>query len=508
MTGQRRQDKLSAAFVKTTTTPGRYGDGRGSKGLVLDVSRLANSRISKTYQQKIKIKGRGKKPGTDLETMRRIGSSDDISLKKARKIAKKWAKLAAQGIDPKEHTSKIPTFEVVATDVLARDAGTQGAQWSADIEKWFTKWVYPVIGAKRVDKIKIGELYGILTPLCERVPSTAEYLTGKLRTVFDRCVTRGYIPANPITKGFVDDLPKRMQEDDEHKPALPHSMLSDAMALIDQATSTDISTRSCFKTTILTGMRIGAVLPGEWTEFRWKEIKTEADWNKDGWELVNWDDLESRRTKTIVWVIPKDRMKGKKGKKKSHRVPVSDGLLAILLQMRAVIAQEGRDPRFVFPSRSLSAPVHYNSVSRFCERLSLPSDTEGRHAVIHGFRSTIRDWCAENKIPFEVAETVLAHALPQVVRAYLRSDVLSERSRLMQAWSEYANGTLPDDWKWTELDNETATLIAELRQGRIDADKRAIEAEKRAVEADRRYQQTEAQLAEMNNKLNALLAAA
>ena len=176
--------------------------------------------------------------------------------------------------------------------------------------------------------------------------------------------------------------------------------------------------------------------------------------------------------------------------------------------MRAVIAQEGRDPRFVFPSPSLSAPVHPVTVRSFCTRLPLPSDTEGRHAVIHGFRSTIRDWCAENKIPFEVAETILAHELPQVVRAYLRSDVLSERSRLMQAWSDYATGTLPDDWKWTEPDNETAALIAELRQARIDADKRAVEAEMRAAEAERRYQQTEAQLAEMNHKLNALLAAA
>ena len=504
MADQRRQKKLTAAFVRTVTEPGRYGDGRGGKRLVLAVNRLENGRITRIYQQKLTIIGLGKEPGTDLETMRRIGSSDDISLKKARKIAKKWAKLAARGIDPKEHTSKIPTFEVVAKDVLARDAGTRAEEWSAQIERWLTEWVYPVIGAKRVDKIKIGELYGILTPLCERVPSTAERLTGKLRTVFDRCVTRGYIRANPITKGFVDDLPKR-QDEDEHKPALPHSMLSDAMALIDQATSTDISTRSCLKGTILTGMRIGAVLPGEWTEFRWKEIKTEADWNKDGWELVDWDDLESGRTKTIVWVIPKDRMKGKKGKKKSHRVPVSDGLLAILVQMRAVIAQEGRDPRFVFPSPSLGAPVHYGTVSRFCERLSLPSDTEGRHAVIHGFRSTIRDWCAEKKVPFEVAEIVLAHELPKVVRAYLRSDVLGERSRLMQAWSDYAAGTLPDDWKWADLDIETAALIAELRQARIDADKRVAEAERRAAETERRYQQTEALLAEMNNKLNALI---
>ena len=246
----------------------------------------------------------------------KIGSADTISLKEARKIAKKRAKLDARGIDPKEHTSKIPTFEAVAKGVLERDSGTRSAKWSAEIEGWLTKWVYPHIGAKRVDKINIVELYQILTPLCERVPSTANRLIGQLRKIFDRCVTRGYIPANPITKGFIDDLPKTMLEE-LHHPALPHSKLSDAMALIDRTTSTDISARACLKMTILTGMRIGAVRPGEWTEFRWKEIKTEADWSKDEWEPVDWDDLESGRTKTIVWVIPKDRMKGKKGKKKN-----------------------------------------------------------------------------------------------------------------------------------------------------------------------------------------------
>ena len=504
MTNQRRQEKLSAAFVRTVTKPGKYGDGRGSKGLVLDVNRLKNGRLSKTYQQKLKIEGRGRNGG-DLETMRRIGPADTISLKKARKVAKKWAKLAARGIDPKEHTNKIPTFEVVAKDVLKRDAGTRSEVWSGEIENWLTKWVYPLIGAKRVDNIKIGELYQILTPLCERVPSTASRVTAQLRTVFDRCVTRGYIQVNPITKGFIDDLPQTMLEE-RHHPALPHSMLADAISLIDQATSTDISTRNCLKVTVLTGMRIGAVRLGEWTEFRWKEIKTEADWSKGGWEPVDWDDLKSGRTKRIVWVIPKDRMKGRKGKRNSHRVPVSGGLLDILLQMRAVIAQDGRDPRFVFPSRSFSAPVHSSTVREFCNRLSLPSDTEGRCAVIHGFRSAIRDWCAEHKVPFEVAETVLAHELPQVVRAYLRSDVLSERYRLMQAWSDYATGTLPNNWKWTELDNETVALIAELRQSRIDADKRAAKAEKRAAEAEQRAERIEAQLADMNETLKTLAA--
>ena len=117
--------------------------------------------------------------------------------------------------------------------------------------------------------------------------------------------------------------------------------------------------------------------------------------------------------------------------------------------------------------------------------------------MTHGFRSTIRDWCAEKRVPYELAESVLAHTLPKVVRAYLRSDVIGDRARLMQAWSDYATGILPDDWKWSDLDNETLRLIAALTQ-------RAERAEEELAEYK---EQTEARLIKMDEKLNSLLAA-
>ena len=198
-------------------------------------------------------------------------------------------------------------------------------------------------------------------------------------------------------------------------------------------------------------------------------------------------------------------MKGKKGKKKSHRVPVSTALLDILVQMRDVIEKEGRDPKFIFSngsrlSNSKPGPVNHQRLTYLCWKLDFPSDVEGRYAVAHGFRATIRDWCAEKRVPFELAESVLAHKLPKVVRAYLRSDVIGDRARVMQAWSDYATGILPDDWKWSDLDNETIRLITALRQ-------RAEQAEKELAEYKKRNERMEARLIKMDEKLNALLAA-
>ena len=249
------------------------------------------------------------------------------------------------------------------------------------------------------------------------------------------------------------------------------------MEQIDQAINFDIAVRSLLKAIILTGLRARSARLGEWNELFWKEIKNDADWNKkEGWLPVDWDDLESGRGRAIIWVIPKERMKGKKGKKASHRVPVSTTLLDILLQMRDVIEKEGRDPKFIFSnnirrSDSKPGPLSHKRLRTLYRKLDLPSDVEGRYAVVHGFRATIRDWCAEKHVPFELAESVLAHTLPTVVRAYLRSDVISDRARLMQAWSDHATGTLPDDWKWNDLDNETLRLITALRQRAEQAEK-------------------------------------
>ena len=58
-------------------------------------------------------------------------------------------------------------------------------------------------------------------------------------------------------------------------------------------------------------------------------------------------------------------------------------------------------------------------------------------AVPHGFRSTFRDWAAEEtNHPREVVEAALAHVVHnQVEAAYARSDLFERRRRLMDDWS-------------------------------------------------------------------------
>ena len=63
-------------------------------------------------------------------------------------------------------------------------------------------------------------------------------------------------------------------------------------------------------------------------------------------------------------------------------------------------------------------------------------------AVPHGFRSSFRDWAAEETDhPREVAEAALAHKVRNPIEAaYRRTDLLERRRRLMDDWARYLEG--------------------------------------------------------------------
>ena len=68
-----------------------------------------------------------------------------------------------------------------------------------------------------------------------------------------------------------------------------------------------------------------------------------------------------------------------------------------------------------------------------------------RDVTVHGFRSSFRDWCAEQtNFPREVAEAALGHVVgDSTERAYRRGDVLEKRRRLMEAWAAYCQKAAP-----------------------------------------------------------------
>ena len=60
----------------------------------------------------------------------------------------------------------------------------------------------------------------------------------------------------------------------------------------------------------------------------------------------------------------------------------------------------------------------------------------------HGFRSSFRDWAAEQtNFPRAVCEAALAHVLrDKTEAAYHRTDLFERRRELMTAWAAFATG--------------------------------------------------------------------
>jgi integrase len=93
------------------------------------------------------------------------------------------------------------------------------------------------------------------------------------------------------------------------------------------------------------------------------------------------------------------------------------------------------DGGFVFQGGKRGRPLSNMALLMTLRRMERYSLTT------HGFRSTFRDWAAEQtRFPNHVVEQALAHAIGSGVEAaYRRGDLLEKRRQLMVAWGAYCS---------------------------------------------------------------------
>jgi integrase len=96
----------------------------------------------------------------------------------------------------------------------------------------------------------------------------------------------------------------------------------------------------------------------------------------------------------------------------------------------------------LFPGRKQGKPLSNMAMLVLLERM------KRKDLTVHGFRSTFRDWTAEQTdYPREVAEMALTHTIDDKVEAaYRRGDLFEKRRRLMDEWARFcaqATGSCP-----------------------------------------------------------------
>jgi integrase len=392
----RKSNQLTALKVSKIVTPGRYGDGHG---LWLQVTPGG----SKSWLFRFQRDGQARHMG--------LGPVHTVSLAEARERAREARQTLLAGLDPiTAHRARLAavaadeahgmTFQVAAEAYMTAHRASwknkaHAAQWPASLKSD----VFPIFGSVAVSVIDTALVMKVLEPIWHTKPETASRIRGRIELVLDWATARGFRNGdNPARwRGHLDKLlPARTKvRPTVHHPALPYREIPKFMVALRKRSG--VGARS-LEFTILTAGRTSETIGARWSEF----------------------DLKAK-----VWTVPAARMKAAR----EHRVPLSDRAVALLKKLP-------REGEWVFVGARRDAPLSNMAM------LKLLRDMDRTDLTVHGFRSTFRDWAAEQtNFPRDVAEMALAHSVgDKVEAAYRRGDLFEKRRALAQRWARYCAG--------------------------------------------------------------------
>ena len=377
-----------------TATPPRAKTYRHrvADGLYLNVTPAG----ARSWVQRIMVEGKrrdiglGRFPTTDVGKAHELAKANRVAIAEGRNpLAERRAAKAE---------AAIPTFREAAE----RTWQVNRPRWrSAKVaDEWrrvMRKYAYPHLGDTRVDKITRRDVVAVLDKVWTAKPETAKKLRQHITATLGWAHGREYCRSNVATEIDRHTLP-RQRVSREHHRALPYVGIMAALVEIDRMRFAN--TRLALRFLILTAARSGEVRGALWSEI----------------------DMDAR-----VWTVPAERMKGGR----PHRVPLSDATMAVLEEAKALRNRTG----LVFPSRQ--AP--HGELSDKTFMYALNATWLGKRTVVHGFRSSFRDWASERSgASWAAMEMSLAHSVgDSTVTAYARSDLLDQRRAVMEAWAAY-----------------------------------------------------------------------
>lgn len=355
-----------------------------------------------------------------------LGSYPQKSLAEARESAKEALKVIGQGINPitqrKQLKSallaaegKSKTFkECAEAYTAARSAEYKSEkhrkQWIATIETY----AYPIIGSLLVADITMRKVLDVLLQkvkdekgkaigtLWDARTVTAARLQGRIKTVLDYAIVNEYRSGtNPaLWSGYLaTQLPSPNKKAIKHHPAIPYAEVG---SFIEKLYKNKSISSKALQFLILTAVRSGAVRNANWSEI----------------------DYENK-----LWIIPKENTKTKKFE---HRVPLCSQAIKLLKSLPTI---EGCTKIFPSPRGASLSDMAISEIMRgMRERGELVSE-----GVPHGFRSTFRDWAAEQTAyPDEIRKAASGHLVGDAVQqAYQRTDLLEKRRKLMSEWGSF-----------------------------------------------------------------------
>jgi integrase len=391
--GKRVLGRLTALDVSRAKTPGLRADGGGL--YLQTTAATARSWI-------FRYRPPGRKTPRDLG----LGSLATVSLAQARELARRAREILATGRDPieakREATAKARldaarnmTFQEAAETYVADHkvgwSERHADQWASSMEMYG----YPILGKLAVADVDVSLVLKVLNPIWTTKPETGSRVRSRVESVLDWAKARGFRSGdNPARwRGNLDHLlpAKTKVRAVRHYPALPYDDIGTFM--VDLRKEEGVAARA-LEFAILTASRTS--------------------------EVTGAIPIEFDRAKAL-WTVPPERIKARR----EHRVPLTTRALEILEEMAPLAGA------YVFPGRKGKA-LGVNALLGVINRL-------GYSVTTHGFRSSFKDWSIERtNYPSDMSEVALAHVVPdKTLRAYMRSDMLEKRRRMMADWAKF-----------------------------------------------------------------------
>ncbi len=335
-----------------------------------------------------------------------LGSYPGTPLSEARNRALEARSKLAVGVSPlaiKIESTAIEPPKIAFREFAEAHINLNSAEWrnSKHVSQWHNTmrdYVYPVIGHLPLESITTEHILSILMPIWTQKTETASRIRGRIERILSAAITRGLRPGpNPaVWRGHLETVLPAMKRANrvKHHRAIPYSQIQ---GVLQELRNRDCISAFALEFLILTASRSGVV------------------------RFAKWEEIEGN-----VWVIPSSKMKVTR----EHKVPLTPRCIEILDTAKSIYGGE----EYIFHRHG--KPLSNVAMSGLLERIK-PGFT------VHGFRSTFRDWVAEETDHSgEVAEMALAHQISnRVEAAYRRGNLLMRRRQLMEDWEKFCGST-------------------------------------------------------------------
>lgn len=345
-----------------------------------------------------------------------IGPYPEISLLQANRERDRINALLAQGLDPNEE--KRQREEEERRELLRREKTLQivALEWwekyqrdNLEHEKKIVlsrlqKDVFPTLGSKPIADISRHEVADLLQAVEKRSSNIAHRLQGYLTRIFDYAVDDArIIPVNPVARLRV--LAPKPPE--KHRPAI-HDPKKFGQLLRDIETYWGADPSVAYALRLVPYLFVRSV---ELRKAKWADIQLEGD--------------------SPQWIIPAQDMKGRKGRKAEHVVPLARQVVPLFRELQKFTG----DREHVFYSgRAKDGIITGEALLSALRSLGYSKD----EMCIHGFRGSASTTMNVREMAGpDVIEWQLAHIeLNKVRRAYNAAEYLPQRRKLMQEWAD------------------------------------------------------------------------